>query len=408
MAKGNMLLGYARGKVGSLVFKRQNGQQVSVPYNPSPRNARTRAQMEQRSQLSNLVAFYRAGIALLNHAFTSRPSNRSSYNEFVSKNLNAVNIYLTKEMTQAGGCVVAPYQISDGTLPAIQISGQGVNAVTNIAVGQLAIGAETTIGELSAALVANNANIEYGMQLSYISAVQSTDPASGYPVVSFGLYEITLSDSSELVSDYLPEQSYNVVGGFLAHGALVADGGFAWILSKKDENGKLVASPQKMIVTSQNLYQAYSGNAAATRAVASYNAASDSFLTPGENVSSGTSSAVQVSSAQFAGATLVNGSNSYSLGNSGTQNTIFLSGSNMSAIDGAEIIIKAVNNDGSNEVSTQVEIAAVNATDSSVSLTFVVPDELASKYMTGIDITMQPSGSFVWTGSHGDALDPLG
>lgn len=408
-----MLLGYARGKMGSIVFKRQNGQQVEVPYNSNPRNARTRAQVKQRTQLSNLVAMYRAGIALMNHSFTDKKSNRSSYNEFVAANLNKVQVFIPKAMAESKGCVVAPYFISSGNLPAIQISGEGANAITNIAVGDLVINEQTTIGQFAAALVANNANIEYGMQLSYVSAVQSTNAQTGYPEVAFGLYEITLTaDSNELVSTYLPIQSYNVVDGFLAHGALVADGGFAWILSKKTAEGKLVASPQRLIVTSVDLYSQYSGGAAATRAIDSYGANAESFLDPGGNSASGSSSAVQVASAKFDGSDLIAGSGAKSLGSSGTEHTIVIVGSNLSNISAVNVQLTASNNDGTSTQSANLVGSELEATDNTVTFKIATPAVLASKQLHGLRLSFTPSGSYSWTGtapSGGDGeLDPLG
>lgn len=408
-----MLLGYARGKMGSIVFKRQNGQQVEVPYNPSPRNARTRAQVRQRTQLSNLVAMYRAGIALMNHSFTDKKANRSSYNEFVAANLNKVQVFIPKAMAESKGCVVAPYFISSGNLPAIQISGVGANAITNIAVGDLVINEQTTIAQLAAALVANNANIEYGMQLSYVSAVQSTNAQTGYPEVAFGLYEITLSaDSSELVSTYLPVQSYNVVDGFLAHGALVADGGFAWILSKKTADGKLVASPQRLVVTSTDLYSQYSGGAAATRAIDSYGANAESFLDPGANSSSASANAVQVASAKFDGSDLIAGSGAKSLGSSGAEHTIVIVGSNLSNISAVNVQLTATDSSGENTATANLVGSELEATDNTVTFKIATPATLASKQLHGLNLSFTPSGSFVWSGTKpsggDDELDPLG
>lgn len=408
-----MLLGYARGKMGSIVFKRQNGQQVEVPYNPSPRNARTRAQVKQRTQLSNLVSLYRAGIALLNHSFTDKPSNRSSYNAFVAANLNKVQVFIPKEMAESKGCVVAPYFISSGNLPAIQISGVGANAITNIAVGDLVINENTTIGQFSAALVANNANIEYGMQLSYVSAVQSTNAQTGYPEVAFGLYEITLSaDSNVLVADFLPVQATNVVDGFLAHGDLVAEGGFAWILSKKTAEGKLVASPQRLIVTSSDLYAQYSGGSAATRAIDSYGANSEAFLDPGGNSSSASANAVQIASAKFDGSDLIAGSGAKSLGSSGNEHTIVLVGSNLSNISAVNVQLTATDNSGENTATANLVGSEIEATDNTVTFKIATPATLASKQLHGLRLSFTPSGSYVWNGTKpsggDDELDPLG
>lgn len=282
MSKGNMLLGYARGKVGSLVFLRRKNEQITRSYNSKPANPNTLAQSAQRVQLANLVSFYRALKALLGHSFTDAKPNQSSYNAFVSANLNSVRVYLPKEAANAHAAVVAPYIISSGILPSIQVQGVGPNATTNIAVGDIENTDDMTIGEFTRALIDNNNNIEEGMQLSYVSLVQENDVNTGFPVVVPTLSEITLDlGSVELLSAYMPVQCRAVRGGFLAHGALVAQGGFAWILSKKDVNGKTIASTQRVVVTSPSVYAGFSSANAAIEATRSYGASAEYYLTPG-------------------------------------------------------------------------------------------------------------------------------
>ena len=282
MSKGNMLLGYARGKVGSLVFLRRKNEQITRSYNAKPANPNTVAQSAQRVQLSNLVSFYRSLKALLGHSFTDAAPNQSSYNAFVSANLNSTHVYLSKDAAQARAAVVAPYIISSGVLPSVQVQGVGANAITNIAVGDLTSTDDVTIGAFSRALVDNNNNIEEGMQLSYVSLVQENDVNTGFPVIVPSLFEITLNfGSQELVADYIPSQGRAVKNGFLAHGALVAQGGFAWILSKRDVNGKTVASTQRVVVTSPSVYNGFSSQDAVLLATRSYGAGAEYYLTPG-------------------------------------------------------------------------------------------------------------------------------
>lgn len=282
MSKGNMLLGYARGKVGSLVFLRRKNEQITRSYNSKPANPNTMAQSAQRVQLANLVSFYRAVKALLGHSFTDAKPNQSSYNAFVAANLNSIRVYLPKEAAHAHAAVVAPYVVSSGILPSIQVQGVGANAVTNIAVGDIESTDDLTIGEFTRALVDNNNNIAEGMQLSYVSLVQENDVNTGFPVVVPNLHEITLDlGSQDLLADFLPVQSRAVRGGFLAHGDLVAQGGFAWILSKKDANGKTVASTQRLVVTSPSVYAGFSSANAALEATRSYGASEEYYLTPG-------------------------------------------------------------------------------------------------------------------------------
>ena len=277
-----MLLGYARGKVGDLVFARRLGQQTTRAYNSRPKDAKTRSQVTQRVKMANVIAMYRALKNVCDHSFESLNVGQTSYSAFVKANLTGNKVSLTKEAASFGACVVAPYLISRGSLPSIQVEGTGADAVTNIAVGGLTISGTTTIGQFADALVANNAGIEYGDQLTYVSLVQQTDANSGYPVVVAGIYEVTLNSSStDKVRDFIPEVGSSVKNGFLAHGALIGRGGFAWILSRKQTGSSLMVSTQRLVLTSPDVYEEFATADANTRAISSYGFTMEPILAPG-------------------------------------------------------------------------------------------------------------------------------
>lgn len=277
-----MLLGYARGKVGDLVFARRLGQQTTRAYNSNPKDAKTRSQVTQRVKVANVIAMYRALKNICNHSFEGLSVGQTSYSAFVKSNLTGNKVSLTKEAASFGACVVAPYLISRGSLPSIQVEGTGADAVTNIAVGNLTISGTTTIGQFADALVANNAGIEYGDQLTYVSLVQQTDANSGYPIVVAGIYEVTLNSSStDKVRDYIPEVGSSVKNGFLAHGALIGRGGFAWILSRKQTGSSLMVSTQRLVLTSPDVYDQFATADANTRAINSYGFTMEPILAPG-------------------------------------------------------------------------------------------------------------------------------
>lgn len=282
MSKNNMLLGYARGKVGDLVFARRLGQQTTRAYNSNPKDAKTRSQVTQRVKMANVIAMYRALKNICNHSFEGLSVGQTSYSAFVKANLTGNKVSLTKEAASFGACVVAPYLISRGSLPSIQVEGTGADAVTNIAVGGLTISGTTTIGQFADALVANNAGIEYGDQLTYVSLVQQTDANTGYPVVVAGIYEVTLnSASTDKVRDFIPEVGSSVKNGFLAHGALIGRGGFAWILSRKQTGASLMVSTQRLVLTSPDVYDQFATADANTRAISSYGFTMEPILAPG-------------------------------------------------------------------------------------------------------------------------------
>lgn len=356
MAKGNIFMGTASGKIGDVVLMRRNGQQVQRMYIQQVRNPNTTRQASQRTLISNLVSFYRSARTLLDHSMTSRKANRSSYNEFVAANLGRVKVYLPKSVADKQGCIVAPYQISRGVLPAIETTGSGDASVTNIALGGLTPGASTTIGEFTQAILGNNASFAAGDQLSYVSFIQGQNVELGIPTITCGYYEITLNvNSQELLADFWPEQAYNVVSGFLAHGDHVANGGFAWIRSRKNADGTLEVSPQYVIMNDTTMLAAYTGETARVTAVASYGASDDPFLVPGGNSSAGTSGSVNVSSVKIGSRTLTPGSNT-SFGLEAAKTQVVVTGSNLGSVAAASIIADGTTLAGTEVVATASSI----------------------------------------------------
>lgn len=335
MSKDNMLLGYARGKVGSLVFARRLGQQVTRAYNANPKDAATLAQTKQRVRLANVVNMYRATRLLTNHSFEGAVGGQTSYNLFVRYNLGNNSVVLTKEAASFGACVVAPYLVSKGTLPSIQVQGLGADAVTNIVVGSLVINEETTIGAFADAVVANNPGINYGDQLTYLSLVQANDANTGYPVVQAAIYEVTLHQGETgLLRTYLPAVATAVHDGNLAHGELIGRGGFCWILSRKNADGSLSVSSQRIILTSADVANQFTSTVALTKAVNSYGFNPDAILVPdgsgqSGSASGGSSASASVSSVSLNGVVLVNGSTGATTIKNGA-NAIIINGSNLS------------------------------------------------------------------------------
>lgn len=132
MAKGNMFQGMARGKVGDVVFSRNNGEQISRVRNRHPKNPRTNKQMYQRAVMATVMQAYAAGQEIFNHSFQGKSVGAENQRAFLSKNSKLLRGLLAAEIeanTAALNCnvaVVAPgaitptpneYMISEGTYP---------------------------------------------------------------------------------------------------------------------------------------------------------------------------------------------------------------------------------------------------------------------------------------------------
>lgn len=100
MAKGNMLLGHARGKVGSVVFSRAYGKQITRALAESVKNPRTDGQNVQRAIFATVNGFASSVRDVIDHSFQSSKEGQESVNRFVS-----INVKKLRELYLGGAAV---------------------------------------------------------------------------------------------------------------------------------------------------------------------------------------------------------------------------------------------------------------------------------------------------------------
>lgn len=119
MSKDNMLLGYARGKVGSLVFARRKGLQITRAYNANPANPKTPAQINQRMKMYAPTNLYkRIRSRFFPFAFEDQRPNETAYNAFMRHNIN-VSPWVSRQLASEYAPVPFRAVMSEGSLPAI-------------------------------------------------------------------------------------------------------------------------------------------------------------------------------------------------------------------------------------------------------------------------------------------------
>lgn len=122
MARGNMLLGHARGKVGSVVFSRLNGRQITRALAEQVKNPRTDGQNAQRAIFATITTFAAAVRDVVDHSFQSIDEGQKSVNRFISVNTKKLReAYLTGNpvdiMPKGEGLPYANvYRMSQGSL----------------------------------------------------------------------------------------------------------------------------------------------------------------------------------------------------------------------------------------------------------------------------------------------------
>jgi hypothetical protein len=246
--------------------------------------------MQTRTKWGNIIAMYKGIRPLLNYGFENKPKNLSDYNMFVKLNMQKTQVYLTKQQVAGGACVACAYQITQGSLPSIVIFGTGNSAATDIYLGSLAIGAETTIADFSKAVVQNNADYKYGDQISYFEIAQKTNAETNIPYCQFSAHKVILDAADTRVL-------WDVAGrsGFYAQDTMVGHfgssfvGAFCWVHSRKSD-GKTLVSSQSLLAINATILAEHQGNNAYALSKSSYGASIESFLMPNGEATGGSTS----------------------------------------------------------------------------------------------------------------------
>ena len=288
MGKLQGIISKISGSAGNLTFKRRMGETVVSEKVTEVRNPRTNAQMQTRTKWGNIVAMYKGIRPLLNYGFEAKPKNLSDYNMFVKVNMQRTPIYLTKQAVAGGACVATAYQISQGSLPAIVLTGTGQNVKTDIRLGGESITSSTTVAQFSAAVVQNNADYRYGDQISFFLVKQMVNAETGIPYCQFSAAKVILDAANdEKLADVTgSSHGFASADGMLAHVGNDGDCAYAWVHTRKSD-GKTLVSSQSLV--SANTKEAeYKGDAAYNLSKSSYGSSIESFLVPDGNATGST------------------------------------------------------------------------------------------------------------------------
>lgn len=277
------------GKVGGAVYYINKGQNVARELAPQVSNPRSEGQMRQRMQWANLVAAYRVNLPWMKRgAFESKPQTWSDYNAFVSANSGLNPVWLTKDEVARGAAVVAPYIVTKGTLPSVQVTADDSNEVfyTDLYTGaDLTISGTTTAAQLSAALLANNNGLREGDQISAILNIQQTTDGVPYVVARYYEFIIDSTDNRTLadlgLEGVLIDDEYNDTNVLcLANGGQTCAG---TIILSRSVSGQIQVSTQALVMTASAIAfnATYTTDAAFQQASQSYGESDANFLASG-------------------------------------------------------------------------------------------------------------------------------
>ena len=261
-----------RGKVGEYIYRQtKKGTVVSeAPVKPvTPR--RSQQQMNIRTQWANLGAIYKQFDSMLRRGFEGLPPQMSVYNAFIQANLGNVKVYITRLMRLNGGAILAPYQITRGSLPSISMAKNASNIlVSSVHLGSLAISATTTVAQFSQAILDNNPSFVEGDQLTFFHGKQSIDSVTRTPRVSITGYKVVLDTADDTPLWNIVEKiGFSVSDNCLATSEEITNGAAAWVHSREGIDGTLKVSTQFFYVENSAL-ATYQSHTAVTAAINSY------------------------------------------------------------------------------------------------------------------------------------------
>lgn len=278
------------GGAGGYSFYVRGGEQIvrqrknNSNYGESA--SRTFPQMVRRVRWPNLVNLYKLMKSWQPKAYESKKEGQTDYNIFMSLNISRASVALTKDMSLADNCVIEPYQISRGSLPSVALAAvAGSSLYSTDIVLSSAIGASTTVGQLSADIIANNIAFNNGDNLAVIKFQNWTDPRTEWPIARSVYAELTLDTSSVALVADIP-----VIGGALSRssdGVLAIASNLssevaATIIHTRKSAQQLQVSTQEIVMLDSSLVDLFTGDAWVMACIETYGLDADVLLAPGE------------------------------------------------------------------------------------------------------------------------------
>ena len=143
----------SRGSVGDVTFYRSGGSQRARARNRKPANPMTVRQQTQRAKFANAVKFHKQVTSnFFRFAYEDKKVNESDYNAFMRHNVGNSGFIGAMASKIASWPALGLWEVTSGSLPDITVSVPVSNKFFTVGLG--VTGALTTVGALSAALIA--------------------------------------------------------------------------------------------------------------------------------------------------------------------------------------------------------------------------------------------------------------
>ena len=301
-----------KGGAGGYTYYVRSGEQVvrqrknNSNYGEEAR--RSRAQMVRRILWGNLVNNFKAMKSWQPSAYDNKSQGQTDYNIFMALNINQSTCGCSKEMCQSGCAIVEAFQVSRGGLPPITNSVDNANLhyLTDISL-TISVSSSTTIGALSADIIANNPQFVAGDNIAFVFFRNWQEPRVEWPYAASVYAELTLDPSNTQalstitnLGSRLSKSTGNTLQLSWTDAAATSplhEVGFVAIHTRRG-TGNLQVSSQQIILNSSNLVSQYSGNDYMEMCIYSYGLDEDVPLDPSfkeGTITSVTANSVEVS-----------------------------------------------------------------------------------------------------------------
>ncbi|KAA6323690.1 hypothetical protein EZS27_026892 [termite gut metagenome] len=239
------------------------------------RDSRSEAQMSRRIQFSNLVTSYQALAPFMRkEAWQSLPERTNAFHALMKENLGSVKVYLDKGETKEKACIVAPYRIAGGSLPAIETTMEGDRIVTSLRLSEgFTIADDTAVGDVASELVHGNRFLEHNDRLTivHLEQLMVEERKVIVPHVFMNRYEFVLDSSSRVpFRAVIPEAVFCAMDGQITIDNTLASGGIAYILSREVRDKRYVSTQSIVLTPDNHVYSAYSSEEKRLQALQSY------------------------------------------------------------------------------------------------------------------------------------------
>lgn len=209
MAKGNLLLGYSRGKIGDVVLTRFNGQQVTRARNRNPKNPKSMGQLVQRMVLATVGQAASTFKSIVDHSFENKSNGLQSLGEFRRVNMAWLRAQALADIN-ADGSGTGNYMIKGAAVTPVNryIMSRGSVLYPDYTYGSIR-GVETAIvpafqtNENFGEFVGNTSIEDYWSYLEFLAAFNLKP---GDQVTFVGL----VTDRGNIAASYADSEAINV------------------------------------------------------------------------------------------------------------------------------------------------------------------------------------------------------